>query len=144
MQKQRLFTIPGKMTLSWLPEHQALLDEWTDYFVTLEQFRAMVDAGLKHSRVHEARAWIVNGSRAKNVFPKDVHEYIASHSFLDLVAAGIGHFVSIQSQVSATTNLGIARYERHTGPAGIQLVSVDSVFDALRFLRELYPEGKAA
>lgn len=137
MKKERLLELPGKMTLSWLPEHRALLDEWTNYFVTLDEFKQLGAAALPHAEPRGGRAWIIDGSRARNVFPPEVQTFIAEHAFAGLVAHHIAYFISIPSQVSTTTNLGIQRYERHAGPSGIQLVTAASLDDALRFLREV-------
>ncbi len=144
MKKDPVHTIVGKVACSWLPEHQAMLDEWTSYFVSLEEFKAAVmKAGVAHSKKNGGRAWIVDSSKAKGVFADEIQQYIGSTCFKEFVAAGVKYFITIRSQVSSSTNLTVARYERQAGPAGIQLVTVDSLAQALAFLADV-DQGRAA
>lgn len=137
MKKEKLFEIPGKVVANWLPEHHAMLDEWANYFVSLAEFReAVMVRGLNASKKSGGRAWIVDSRNAKGVFPDDVQQYIASTCFKEFMKAGVKYFITIRSKVSATTNMTIERYERQAGPAGIQLVTVDTLEQALAFLSD--------
>lgn len=137
MRKQALHTVPGKLQANWLPDHHAILDEWTSYFVTLDEFKAAVmEKGLGHSRANHGRAWIVDSRQAKGVFNDDIQAYIGTTVFKEFMHAGVKYFITIRSTVSTSTNLTIKRYEREAGPAGIQLVTVDSLEHALAFLHD--------
>jgi hypothetical protein len=144
VKKQPLIEVPTKLVSSWLPEHRAVLDEWANYFVTLAEFRTNVfGKALDYSRAHQGRAWIVDGSKAKGVFNDEIQQFIATQGFKLFFAAGVRSFISIRSQVSSATNLSIARYEKLSGPAGVSLVTVNSVDDALAYLVEV-DTGKTA
>lgn len=137
MKKEQLHTVPGKLQANWLPEHRAMLDEWESYFVTLAEFQtAVMQKGLTLSKARKGRAWIVDSRNAKGVFADEIQAYIGSTVFPAFMAAGVKFFITIRSKVSSATNLTIARYERQAGPAGIQLVTVDSLEQALAFLAD--------
>lgn len=138
MKKQLIIEVPSKFVTSWLPEHKAVLYEWANYFVTLTEFRSAVfDKALDFSKQQGGRAWIVDSSKAKGVFSDDIQQFIATQGFKLMFQKGVKHFITIRSAVSTTTNMTIARYEKVAGPAGIGLVTVDSLEDALHFLAEV-------
>jgi hypothetical protein len=115
-----------------------VLYEWANYFVTLTEFRSAVfDKALDFSKQQGGRAWIVDSSKAKGVFSDDIQQFIATQGFKLMFQKGVKHFITIRSAVSTTTNMTIARYEKVAGPAGIGLVTVDSLEDALHFLAEV-------
>jgi hypothetical protein len=144
VKKEPLNEIPAKMSSFWLPEHHAVLDEWASYFVSLEEFKAAVMVkGLKASSSRKGRAWIVDSRNAKGVFSDEIQAYIGASVFKDFMAHGVKFFITIRSKVSTTTNLTIQRYEKQAGPAGIQLVTVDTLEQALAFLHEV-DTGKVA
>lgn len=137
MKKQELHKVEGKLQASWLPEHRAVLDEWTNYFVTLAEFNeAVMKKGLTFSKAHGGRAWIVDSRNAKGVFNDEIQAHIGTTVFKEFMAAGVKYFITIRSKLSSSTNLAIQRYERQVGPAGIQLVTVDSLIQALAFLAD--------
>jgi hypothetical protein len=131
---QKLHDIPTKMTAYWIAEHRCVLDEWANYFVTLAEFKeAVMVKGLAASKQHGGRAWVVDSRNARGVFPEEVQQYIANTCFQEFMKAGVKFFITIRSK-SASTNLGIQRYEKQAGPAGIQLVTVESPEAAFEFL----------
>lgn len=137
MKREKLQEIPGKMSAFWLPEHRAVLDEWTSYHLLLAEFReAVMVKGLAASKQRGGRAWIVDSRNARGVFSDEIQQYIGKEVFPAFTRAGVKYFITIRSQVSATTNMTIQRYERQVGPAGIQLVTVDSLEQALAFLAD--------
>jgi hypothetical protein len=144
VKKEPLNEIPAKMSSFWLPEHHAVLDEWASYFVSLEEFKtAVMVKGVKASTMRRGRAWIVDSRNAKGVFSDEIQAYIGTNVFKEFMAHGVKFFITIRSKVSSATNLTIVRYEKQAGPAGIQLVTVDTLEQALAFLHEV-DTGKVA
>jgi hypothetical protein len=137
MKKEQLHDVPGKLQANWLPEHRAMLDEWASYFVSLAEFQAAVmQKGISFSKARKGRAWIVDSRNAKGVFSDEIQAYIGNTVFKEFMAAGVKYFITIRSKVSSATNLTIQRYERQAGPAGIQLVTVDTLEQAIQFLAD--------
>lgn len=127
-------SIPGKMSSQWDAHHKAVIDTWESYFVTLDAFReAVLVKGLGFARAHGGRAWIVDSSKAKGAFSQDVQTFIGEQLFKEFARAGIRYFIPIKSQ-SAVTNMTITSYASQVGPAGIELVELPSVQDALAWI----------
>jgi hypothetical protein len=136
MKKESIHKIEWKLESFWLPEHRAVLDEWNNYAVTLTDFKALIQRGGSFSRLRRGRAWIVNSLEARGVLPDEIQAYIANGGFKELMDFGVKYFITIRSKVSNVTNLSITSYERHAGPAGIQLITVESLERALAFLAD--------
>ena len=57
--------IPGKMTSYWHPKAKAVVDCWTSYDVTLDEFRiAVLEKGLAFSKANGGHAWVVDSHTA--------------------------------------------------------------------------------
>ncbi|MFZ5446861.1 MAG: hypothetical protein ACOZQL_43140 [Myxococcota bacterium] len=137
MRKELLHEVPSKLAAYWLPEHRAVLDEWANYHLPLADFReAVLVKGLTASKARGGRAWIVDSRNARGVFSDEIQQFIGSTIFPEFVKGGVRYFITIRSQVSAATNMTIQRYERQVGPAGIQLITVDTFEQALAFLAD--------
>ncbi len=128
--------IPGKMESVWHEEVKAVVDTWSTYQVSLDEFKqAVTDKELLYAKAHGGKAWIVDSSQAKGVFPSDVQAFIASDVFKSFARDGIKYFITISSEVSAITNLNIKQFSAHAGPSGIQLLNLKSVADAKTWLK---------
>jgi len=128
-------TIPGKMSTSYDSEAKAVIDTWTNYNVTLAEFReAVLNKGLACSRKNRGRAWIVDSSSASSLFSSEIQAFIASDLFPAFAKDGIKYFITIASK-SAMTQLTIKNYKAQAGPHGLTLVEVDSVASAVAWLR---------
>jgi argininosuccinate lyase len=131
---EHVHSIPGKLVSSWDDKSLAMIDTWERYFVTLAEFKdAIMQKGVTFARAHGARAWIVDSSAAKGAFAQEIQDYIASDVFKKFAEIGIKYFVTINS-ASTVTNLTIKSYKSQAGPAGIQLVEVASVDQAITWL----------
>jgi hypothetical protein len=130
-----IHVIPGKLEVQWDSSVRAIIDIWTDYNVTLEEFKdAVLEKGLSHAKASGARAWIVDSSKAEGNFTKECQGFIASDLFPAFAANGIKYFITIKSG-SALTNISIKSYSAKAGPSGIQLVEVPSVDAAREWLK---------
>jgi hypothetical protein len=128
--------IPGTLVVEWNDAAKTMIDTWSSYSITLPQFReAIVSKGIAYARAHGGRAWVMDATRAKGVFPQDVQKLIETEVFKGFAAIGVKYFITIKS-ASAVTNMSINRYTAHLGPCGIQMVDVPDVNRAIVWLRE--------
>ena len=128
--------ITGKMRSTWEDDVKAVLDIWTTYNITLEEFKeAVLIKGVNFAKSHGAIAWIVDSSKAKGVFAQEIQEFIGSTVFPTFVKNGIKFFITIKPEVAGLTSLTVSNYAAKAGPAGMQLVDVKSVSDAKLWLK---------
>jgi len=131
----QIHKIEGKLTVHWVPEVRAIVDTWSNYFVTLAEFKeAVMGKGLEHARAYMGHAWIVDSSTAKGAFPAEIQAFIESDCFPAFAKHGIKWFLTISS-TSAITNMSIGNYVSKLGPAGIKLVEASSVEGAVSWLK---------
>ncbi len=129
-------TIQGKMESTWKEEVKAVVDTWTTYNVSLPDFKeAVLIKGVDYAKAHGAVAWIVDSSKAEGAFSMEIQNFIGSDIFPGFAKAGIKYFITISSKVSAVTNLNIKTYAAKTGPAGLKLIELNSVEDAVKWLK---------
>ena len=132
-----IFSIPGKLDVSWNSEVRAIIDTWTTYHISLEDFRdAVLVKGLEHAQANQGQAWIVDSSKAVGVFSPEIQNFIGSDIFPAFAKNGIKYFITINSEVSTLTKLTVNRYKAQVGPHGLQLVEVAGVEDAIMWLKE--------
>jgi hypothetical protein len=133
----KIYTIPGKMEGIWREDVKAMVDTWTDYFITLDEFKeAVLIKGVSHAAANGGVAWIVDSSQAKGVFKQEIQAFIGSDIFPAFANAGIKYFITITSQASAMTQMTVSSYSAKAGPNGLQLLEVNSVEDAVAWLKE--------
>lgn len=134
-------SIPGKLEVNWNPDVKAIVDTWSSYHVTLEQFsEAVLGKGLDTAKAKGAIAWIVDSSSAQGVFTQEIQDFIGSDVFPGFAKNGIKYFITVLPK-SAVTKMTVKRYSTKAGPSGIELVEANSLEDALDFLKE---KAKAA
>jgi hypothetical protein len=134
MAQTKIFDIPGKLSVAWDSEAKAIVDTWTSYNVTKDQFsNAVLNKGLAHARANGGVAYIVDSSQAEGTFSQEIQDFIGSDIFPAFAKANIKYFITILSK-SVVTNMGIKRYSAKVGPLGIQLVNVDSLRSAVDWL----------
>jgi hypothetical protein len=138
---KHIFSIPGYLDVSWSNEVKAVVDRWTNYAVTLDQFKdAILNKGLGYAKTHGGLAWIVDSSPAKGAFTQECQNFIASDIFPAFNKHGIKYFITITSQ-SAVTRMTIKSYQAKAGPNGFQLVETASVEDAIEWLKQNLHKG---
>ncbi len=131
-----VFSIPGKLQVSWKSDVKAIVDTWSSYTVTLDEFKdAVLVRGMNHAKAHGAVAWIVDSSSAKGAFSKEIQEFIGGTVFPAFTKNGIKYFITITSQVSAITKMSVSSYSAKAGPNGLKLLEVNSVDDAIEWLK---------
>ncbi len=131
-----IHTIPGKLEVTWLDDVKAIVDTWSNYNVTAEEFKAtVIGKGLAYAKAHGGTAYIVDSSNAKGVFSQQIQELIDTDIFPAFAKGGIKYFITISSKVSAITNMTVKSYSAKTGPHGLKLVELNSVSDAAEWLK---------
>jgi hypothetical protein len=129
--------IPGKMVSTWEADVKAVLDTWTTYHVTLQEFEnAVLIKGVNFAKANGGIAWIVDSSTAKGVFSQEIQEFIGSTIFPAFVQNGIKFFITIRPNIPGFTNVTVSTYSFKVEPAGLHLVDVKSVSDAKMWLNE--------
>ena len=132
----KIHSNPGKLDVTWRDDVKAVIDKWTTYDVSLEEFKeAVLVKGLKHAKSNGGIAWIVDSSSAQGVFSQEIQKFIESDIFPSFAKNGIKYFITISSQVSAITNMTVKNYSAKTGPHGLKLVEVNNVPDAVSWLK---------
>ena len=125
------------MISTWEGDVHAILDTWTDYYVSLDEFKdAVLIKGLSFAKTHGGRAWIVDSLNAKGVFPQEIQQFITSDVFKAFFDNGIKFFITIKPNVPGLTSMTVRSYSANAGPAGIKLIDVSSVADAKMWLKE--------
>jgi hypothetical protein len=134
--KEKIFEIPGKLTVEWENEIKAIIDTWTNYTITLVQFKeAVMQKGVGHAIGKGVKAWIVDSSNATGAFPQEIQAFIGSDCFPMFAKIGVKYFVTIAPTKSAITKMVVSSYSAKTGPNGLKLVEVNSVKDAIEWLK---------
>lgn len=132
----RIHEIPGKLVCDWNEECKAMIDTWSNYTVTVDQFReAILKKGLSHAKANKARGWIMDAAAAKGAVPAEVVKLIETEVFKSFAAAGIKYFLTIKSTASTVANLSIKTYTANIGPHGLQMVEVPDQKTAIAWLK---------
>ncbi len=132
----KIHEIPGKLSVNWDAEAHAVVDTWSTYFVSLEEFKdAVLIKGVNFAKTHGAKAWIVDSSQAKGVFSPEIQDLIGKEVFPAFAKINIKYFITVTSQ-SAATKLSISAYTSKLGPNGIKLVEATSAKDAIEWLKK--------
>ena len=117
----KVYSIPGKLEVTWLGDVKSIVDTWSNYNVTLEEFKeAVMSNGLKHAKANGGIAYIVDSSTAKGAFSQEIQTFIGSDAFPAFAKNGIKYFITITSQVSTVTKMAVKSYAAKTGPNGLK------------------------
>jgi hypothetical protein len=129
-------SIPGKLECQWRDDVKAMVDTWTTYSISKEEFReAVLVKGVNHARAHKGIAWIVDSSQAVGTFSQEIQDFIGSDVFPSFAKIGVKYFITITSKVSNLTKMTVSSYSAKTGPNGLKLVDVNNVEDAVAWLK---------
>lgn len=135
--KTQINSIPGKMDTYWVPDVHSILDVWTTYAVSMQEFSdAVLVKGVKYAKANKGIAWIVDSSSAKGAFSPEIQAFIGNDVFPAFTKNGIKYFITILPKESALTRMTVKNYSSKAGPNGLELVEVNSVEDAFEFLKE--------
>lgn len=133
----KIHSIPDKLEVTWREDAKAIIDHWISYSVSIDEFKeAVLVKGLNHAKAHGGIAWIVDSSEAHGSFTQEIQAFIGSDIFPAFARNGVKYFITISSKVSSMTNLTVKSYSAKVGPNGLQLLEVNSVNDAVLWLKE--------
>lgn len=131
-----VYEIPGKLSVKWEDSVKAVIDTWTSYSVTLEEFKeAVLSKGVGYASPRGVKAWIVDSSQAKGSFTQEIQSFIGSDVFPKFAKIGVKYFITISSQVSSVTNMTVKSYSAQAGPHGVKLVTAGSAAEAIEWLK---------
>jgi hypothetical protein len=131
-----IFEIPAIVSVFWVPEARAIVDRWSSYAISADDFRtATLLKGLPHAKANNGNAYIVDSSTARGAFLPEIQRLIETEVFPAYAMAGIRWFLTVKSD-SQLTNLAISRYTSKLGPNGIQLVDIGSVEKGIEWLKQ--------
>ncbi|MCP4708683.1 MAG: hypothetical protein GY869_08670 [Planctomycetes bacterium] len=106
--RELVYTIADKLTVEWSEDVKAMVDTWTSYFVTLEQFKeAVLIQGVNFAKARGVQAWVVDSSQAKGVFRQEIQDFIGSDIFPKFGEIGVKYFITINSELSTTTKMTV-------------------------------------
>ncbi len=132
----RVFELPNKLTVDWKKEVRAIIDTWTTYNISLDEMRrAVLIEGVNFAKERQVKAWIVDSSSAKSAFSQDIHRLIDTEIFPVFHSIGVKYFITINSKISSITRLNVKQYSAVAGPNGVQLIELNSVADAVKWLK---------
>jgi len=134
----KIHNIPGKLEVTWREDVKAIVDTWTSYFVTMEDFKeAVLIKGLNHAKENGGIAWIVDSSIAKGAFSQEIQDFIGTDLFPAFQKNGIKYFITINSNVSAITKMTVNEYSFKTALSGLKLIEINSIDEAITCLKNL-------
>ncbi len=128
--------VPGTVVVEYNDKVKAMVDTWSSYTISAEQFReAILKKGVANAKLHGARAWVMDASKAKGAFSSDIQKLIESEVFKVFAGIGIKYFITVKSG-STITNMSIDRYAAHVGPSGLKMVEVPDAAAAVAWLEK--------
>lgn len=132
----KIHSVPGKLECEWRDDVRAVVDTWTTYAVSKDEFReAVLVKGVAYAKAHKVVAWIVDSSKAVGTFSSEIQNFIGTDIFPTFAKIGVKYFITINSKVSALTKLTVSHYSAKAGPNGLQLLEMNSVEDGVNWLK---------
>ena len=133
----QVHTIPKKLTVTWQEDIKAIIDTWQSYFVTIFEFeQAVLVKGLNHAKANGGIAWIVDSSNAIGAMPKFIIDFIDERVFPEFVKNGIKYFITISTGATKIAKKTISQYSERTHHNGLILVELDSLEEAIKWLKD--------
>ncbi len=132
--RTKIHEIPNKLLCEWDSESKAVIDTWTTYNISLEEFKeSVLIRGVNHGKANGVKAWIVDSHNARGVFSQEIQEFINSDVFPTFANIGVKYFMAISSD-NAITNLTISQYTTSAGPHGLKVLNGSSAEGAIDWL----------
>ncbi len=134
--RTKIHEIPNKLLCEWESESKAVIDTWTTYNISLEEFKeAVLVKGVNYGKENGVKAWIVDSHKAKGVFSQEIQEFIDTDIFPTFARIGVKYFMPINSD-NAITNLTISQYSTSAGPHGLKVLNGSSAEGAVNWLKK--------
>ena len=134
--QEKVFNIPGKLDVTWREDGKAIVDTWSSYFISLEDFSsAVLIKGLNYAKERGGVAWIVDSRKAIGAFSKEIQQYINDVIFPAFTNNGIKYFITITSDIYLTKKT-VDAYAANVEHNGLRLIEMGSVEEAVNWLKE--------
>jgi hypothetical protein len=131
-----IYSIPEKLDIIWMPEILAIVNVWTSFTVSINEYKnAILEHGIIFAKTNKAVAWIVDSSGATGSFSEDIHSLIINEVFPSFTKCGIKYYITIKSKISRSAKTTVAGYLSKIGPHGLTIVDVDSLGDAVKWMK---------
>lgn len=132
--RRKIYEIPGKLLCEWDNDAKAVIDTWTTYSITLEEFKqAVFIAGVNYAKANGVKAWIVDSHNAIGFFNADIQAFIGKEVFPKFASIGVKYFMTINSE-NAATKMTINQYSAKAGPNGMKVLTGSNAEDAIKWL----------
>ncbi len=133
----KVYEIKDTVVGVWNSEVRAMVDTWKNYsFLTLDNYKNTIFVkGVNYAKANNGQAWIVDSSNATGVFSQEIQQYIEKYAFKIFKKKGINYFITINSEISPLTKMTVNRYNTHANDAGVEQIEVNSVADAIEWLK---------
>ena len=132
--RTKIFEIPGKLLCEFDSEAKVVIDTWTTYDISLEDFKeAVLIKGVNYGKANGVVAWIVDSHNAIGAFSEEIQAFIGTDIFPTFAKIGVKYFMTINSG-SIVTNKNIAQYSAQVGPNGMQLITGYSAEGAIEWI----------
>ena len=134
--RTKVFEIPNKLLVEWDPDAKAIIDSWTTYFVSLEEFReAVLIKGINYAQPRGVEAWIVDSHKAQGVFSPEIQKFIETDIFPAFARIGVKYFMTINAE-NALTKLSVSQYTAKAGPSGMKVLNGSTAQGAIEWLKK--------
>ncbi len=134
--KTKIFEIPNKLLCEWESEAKAVIDTWSTYFITLEEFKeAVLIKGVNYAKANGVKAWIVDSHKATGAFKPEIQDFIAKEVFPTFAKIGVKYFMTINAE-NSVTKLTVAQYSTKAGPNGMKVITGSSAKGAIEWLKK--------
>lgn len=129
----KIFEIPEKLTVEWNNEAKAIIDTWTSYSVSLEDFNTGIKKGINHLVANGGTAWIIDSRKSKGQFSKEIQDFIVTDILPNLSKNGVKYFMTIDSfdDITKTT---VDHYIKKASEVGVKVIKGSSVKGAINWL----------
>jgi hypothetical protein len=132
--RTKVFEVPNKLLCEWDSEAKVMIDTWTTYGVTLDEFKeAVFVKGVNYAKANGVKAWIVDSHKATGIFTPEIQKFIETDVFPKFASIGVKFFMTINSD-NAATKMTVAQYSAKVGPNGMKVLNGSNAEDAIKWI----------
>lgn len=132
----KVLEIPRKMTCNYHEEASAMIDTWESFVVSKDDFKHYIlDKALSFARSKNVKAWIIDATRSKGVFTKELLSFIENEVHPTFFKNGIKYFISIKPQESAFAELTEKSYTNSLSNSGLRLITCSTIDEAIEWIK---------
>lgn len=134
--RSKIFELPDKLLIEWDSEAKAIIDTWSSYHITKEEFeKAVMGEGLDQAVEQGAVAWVADARNAKGSLTNELYEFMEKEVFPKLVNIGIKYFITINS-TDPDTRLTVKKLSSKAESSGLKLMKSGSLESAIYWLKK--------